>query len=675
MRSSVIFLSIVLVLFFSISSAEVLTVQDFISMTRCTDPQVSPDGRWVAFVVSVPDLKENRSNTDIWLVSPDGRRLKKLTNSDAADFHPRWAPDSRRIAFVSTRSGKPQIWLINIDGGEATKLTGLSTGAFDPVWSPDGRTIAFYSFVYPDCKTDSCNAEKEKEKEESGIRARVTEKLLYRHWDSWKEGKRNHLFVVDVESGQTRDITAGEDYDYPPYPWGGSGDYTFSPDGKKLCVVCKRVDMEAVSTNTDLFLIDIKSGNIEKITDNEAADESPAYSPDGKYIAYRAQNVPGFESDRWRLVLYDTRTGNRTVLTESFDRWVSEYCWSPDGKRIYFSAVDDGHKALFTLNIKSKKIKKLLGKANNSSPTISPDGKSLFFVRRSFNYPHSIWRVSVSGKGLKRLTHFNSEILSSIEMNQAEDIRYKGADGVTIQAFLIKPPAFEPNRRYPAIVMIHGGPQSAFIDSWYTNWNAQVFAGAGYVIFIPNFHGSDGFGQDFVNAISRDWGGKCFEDIMKGVDYLASLPYVDPSRIGAAGASYGGYMVNWIAGNTDRFACLISMAGPYNLISEYGTTEELWFPEWEFGGTPYENPELYEKWSPNNYASNFRTPCMVIVGERDYRVPFSEGLQMFTALQRQGVPSRLVYFPDEGHRILKPKNLLFYYGEFLSWMDRFLKNK
>jgi len=675
MRSSVIFFSIVLVLFFSISSAEVLTVQDFVSMTRCTDPQVSPDGRWVAFVVSVPDLDEDRSNTDIWLVAPDGSRLKKLTNSDAADFHPRWAPDSRRIAFVSTRSGKPQIWLINIDGGEATKLTELSTGAFDPVWSPDGRTIAFYSFVYPDCKTDSCNAEREKEKEESGVKARVTEKLLYRHWDSWKEGKRNHLFIVDVESGKTKDITSGEDYDYPPYPWGGSGDYTFSPDGKKLCVVCKKVDMEATSTNTDLFLIDIQSGKMEKLAENKAADESPVYSPDGRYIAYRAQSVPGFESDRWRLVLYDTRSGKRTVLTENFDRWVSEYCWSPDGSKIYFSAVDDGHKALFSISIKHKKIMKLLGKANNSSPAISPDGKSLFFVRRSFNYPHSIWRISVNGKGLKRLTHFNSELLSSIEMNQAEDVRYTGADGATIQAFLIKPPAFDPHKRYPAIVMIHGGPQSAFIDSWYTNWNAQVFAGAGYVIFIPNFHGSDGYGQDFVNAISRDWGGRCFEDIMKGVDYLESLPYVDPSRIGAAGASYGGYMVNWIAGNTDRFTCLISMAGPYNLISEYGTTEELWFPEWEFGGTPYENPELYEKWSPHNYASNFRTPCMVIVGERDYRVPFSEGLQMFTALQRQGVPSRLVYFPDEGHWILRPKNLLFYYSEFLGWMDRFLKIK
>jgi len=674
MRASVVFSLLLVVVFSTATIAGVLTIDDFVRMTKCSDPQVSPDGGWVTFVASVPDLDKNGSNSDIWLVSIDGKKMKKLTNSDAADYHPRWSPDGERIAFVSTRSGRAQVWLIDVNGGEARRLTDISTGASDPIWSPDGRLIAFHSFVYPDCTDDSCNAARENARDENPVKARVADRLLYRHWNAWKEGKRNHLFVIDVESGEVKDITPMEDYDYPPFPWGGSGDYAFSPDGGKICCVCKRVDNEAVSTNTDLFLIDLSAGTREKITDNEAADETPSFSPDGRYIAYRAQSVPGFESDRWRLMLYDTKTGKTECLTEKFDRWVSEFDWARDGRRIYFSAVDDGHKALFSLDVRSGKIRKILARANNSSPFVTPDGKTIVFVRRSFDFPHSIWRVSTHGKGLRRLTYFNRSILSSLEINSAEDVRYEGAEGATIQAFIIKPPHFDPGKKYPALVLVHGGPQSAFIDSWYTNWNAQVFASAGYVIFIPNFHGSDGFGQDFVNAISRDWGGRCYEDIMKGVDYLVSLPFVDPDRIGAAGASYGGYMIDWIEGHTDRFACLISMAGPYNLTSEYGTTEELWFPEWEFGGTPYENPELYEKWSPHRFARNFRTPCMVLVGELDYRVPFSEGLQMFTALQRQGVPSRLVYFPDEGHWILKPQNLRFYYEQFIGWMDKYLKN-
>ena len=673
MRIRFVLLALLTVFVVGSASADLLTIDRFVSMTRCSDPQISPDGRMVAFVASVPDTAANRSNTDIWLVSADGKVTRKLTNSDAADYHPRWSPDGKSILFVSTRSGTPQAWVIRVDGGEARMATNISTGVNDPVWSPDGREIAFYSFVFPQCKSDSCNSAMEKAREKNRVKARVTDGLLYRHWDTWKEGKFNHLFIADVETGTFRDLTPGERHDFPPFPWGGSGDYSFSPDGKKICVAAKRVEMEAISTNTDLFLIDVATGNMTKLTDNEAADESPSYSPDGRYIAYRTQRVPGFESDRWRLALYDTKKGTHRILTEGFDRWVEDYTWSRDGKYIYFAAVDNGNKGLFKLDTASGKIKKIFGKGTSSSLAVTPDGKTIVFVRRSFDFPHSIWKISTSGKHLARLSHFNDAVISRLDLNSAEDIRYKGADGATIQAFLIKPPHFDSHKRYPAIVLVHGGPQSAFIDAWYTNWNAQVFAAAGYIIFIPNFHGSDGFGQDFINEISGDWGGKCYIDIMKGFDYLASLPFVDAKRIGAAGASYGGYMIDWIEGHTDRFACLISMAGPYNLVSEYGTTEELWFPEWEFRGTPYENPMEYERWSPSNFVSNFKTPCMVVVGERDYRVPFSEGLQMFTALQRMGITSRLVYFPDEGHWILKPQNVKFYYEQFIGWMDRFLK--
>jgi dipeptidyl aminopeptidase/acylaminoacyl peptidase len=655
------------------AEADVLTIDNYVRMTRCSDPQISPDGRRVAFTVSVPDIDANRNRTDIWIASINGGDPVRLTSHEGADYHPRWSPDGGTIAFVSTRDGTSQIWLIPVGGGEAHQLTDISTGAHDPVWSPDGKWIAFYSFVYPDCPDDSCNAARNEVTESNQVKAKVIDHLLYRHWDTWKDGKRNHLFAVSPDGGDPVDLTMLQEHDFPPFPWGGSHEYAFSPDGWEICCVAKTDEMEATSTNTDLFIIYLESLKMQKLTDNPAADESPAYSPDGRYIAYRAQAKPGFESDRWRLMLYDRKEGTSREITSHFDRWVSEFCWAPDSKKIYFTAGDDGYKGLFVIDIKSEKITRLVKHANNSSPRVAPNGRTIVLARRSFDFPHSIWKVDSGGKRIERLSNFNKDVLDRLDMRYPEHLRYTGAEGADIQAFLIKPPGFDESKQYPAIMLVHGGPQSAFIDSWYTNWNAQTFAAAGYVIFIPNFHGSDGFGQEFVNSISEDWGGRCFEDIMLGLDYLASLPYVDADRIGAAGASYGGYMVNWIAGHTDRFACLVSMAGAFNLISKYGVTEELWFPEWDFGGTPYDNPEGYEKWSPHRFAKNFRTPTLVIHGENDFRVPIGEGLQMFTALQRQGVPSKLVYFPDEGHWVLKPKNVIFYYEQFLEWVDSYLK--
>jgi dipeptidyl aminopeptidase/acylaminoacyl peptidase len=565
--------------------------------------------------------------------------------------------------------------VIPAGGGEAEKLTDLSTGAHDPVWSPDGRSVAFYSFVHPDCPGDSCNAAREKAREEGPVKARVIDHLLYRHWDTWKEGRRNHLFLADAATGKARDITPLLDQDFPTFPWGGSAEYCFSPDGKEIFVASKDSKDEAVSTNTDLYAIDISTGEMRRLTDNPAADETPACSPDGRWLVWRAQAVPGFESDRWRLMLLDRKKGNLRELTPTFDRWVAEFSWGPDSKEIFFAAGDEGHFPIFALDLGSGKISRLVARATNGSLSVSPDGKQIVFVRRSWSYPHSIWKVPAKGGEPVRMTAFNEDVLGAVEMNEPEEIRYEGAGGLEIQAFLIKPPGFDPAKRWPAIVLIHGGPQSAFVDSWYTNWNAQTFAAAGYVIFVPNFRGSDGFGQEFVNAISGDWGGACYQDIMLGVDWLASQPYVDSERIGAAGASYGGYMVNWIAGHTERFAALVSMAGAFNLSSKYGATEELWFPEWEIGGAPWDNPEGYEKWSPHTHAAEFKTPCLVVHGENDFRVPVGEGLQMFTALQRRGVPSRLLYFPDEGHWILKPLSNAFYYEQFIGWMDTYVKGR
>ncbi|MBN1883961.1 MAG: S9 family peptidase [Candidatus Krumholzibacteriota bacterium] len=665
---------IALVLFAAAAAgADVLTIDRFLGMTRCADPQISPDGLAVAFTVSVPDLDANRNRTHIWVASLPGGEPRQLTAGDGADVHPRWSPDNSHLAFVSTRGGSPQVWTIPVHGGEATRVTDISTGAHDPVWSPCGRYILFYSFVDPGCPDDSCNAARAREREESPVKARVIDRLLYRHWDTWKEGRRNHLFLVEAAGGEARDLTPGENHDIPGFPWGGSGEYAFSPDGREIAVAAKMVEDEAISTNYDIFLIDPAGGGMRRATTNGGADESPAFSPDGRWLAWRSQETPGFEADRWRLMLRDRRTGETRELTAGFDRWVNEFVWAPDSRRIVFTAGDDGCNALFSIDTRSGKIRTLVSTGTNGSPGVSPDGRRIVLVRRSWSFPHSIWTCRADGTDLERVTSFNEPVFSSIEMNDAESVGYEGAGGDRIQAFLIKPPGFDPGKTYPAIVLVHGGPQSAFADSWYTNWNAQTFAAAGYVIFIPNFRGSDGFGQEFVNAISLDWGGAAYEDIMRGVDWLAALPYVDAGRIGAAGASFGGYMVNWIAGHTDRFAAFVSMAGAFNLASKTGVTEELWFPEWDFGGSLYERPELYEKWSPHRFAANFSTPTLVVHGELDFRVPVGEGLQMFTALQRLGVPSRLLYFPDEGHWVLKPRNNELYYREFIGWMDRWLK--
>lgn len=654
------------------AAADVLTVDRFIQMTRCGDPHIAPDGRRVAFTVSVPDVEANRNRTHIWLSNPRGGDLRQLTAGEGSDFHPRWSPDGSRIAFVSTRDGSPQIWTIPVDGGEARRVTELSTGAHDPVWSPCGRFLLFYSFVYPDCPDDSCNAARERAKEEDPVKARIIDGLLYRHWDTWKEGRRNHLFIVEAGGGEPRDLVPGEDHDIPGFPWGGSGSYAFSPDGREIACAAKRVEHEAISTNYDIFRIDPAGGPIRRVTEGEGADQSPAYSPDGRWLAWRSQETPGFEADRWRLMLRDRETGETRDLTAGFDRWVNEFRWAPDSRRIFFTGGDNGYNALFSIDVSSGRIRKLVATGTNGSLDVSPDGTRLVLVRRSFSFPHSIWTVRANGNDLERVTSFNEPVLSELEMNDVESVVYEGAGGTPIQAFLIRPPGFDPDRAWPAIVMVHGGPQSAFADSWYTNWNAQTFAAAGYVVFIPNFRGSDGFGQEFVNEISLDWGGKAYEDIMLGLDWLTAKPWIDAGRVGAAGASFGGYMVNWIAGHTDRFAAFVSMAGAFNLVSKTGVTEELWFPEWDFGGTPYERPELYEKWSPHRFASNFSTPTLVVHGELDFRVPVGEGLQMFTALQRQGVPSRLLYFPDEGHWVLKPRNNELYYREFLDWMERWL---
>lgn len=667
--------ALVLVLTLPVAAQETqpIAFDDLIALGRVSDPQISPDGRWVAYVVDHYHKTDNSRSSSLWLVPLAGGEARQLTRSGKRDHHPRWSPDGSRIAFLSNRDGKWQIWIIPIAGGEATKLVDLPVNVGGILWSPDGNWLAFTAEVYPDCEELDCTAKRDAEKAKSQVKARLYDELLYRHWDTWSEGKRSHVFVIAADgSGTPRDLTPG-DHDVPPFSLGGPDDYDFSPDSRELCFA-RNVDPDkALSTNSDLWVVPVVGGEPKRLTQNPAWDGSPRYSPDGRWIAFRAQARAGFEADRFRLKLYERATGKVLPLTENFDHWVMDFLWAPDSRTIYFTASVKAQSPIFAVSVPEGQVRELVGASYNRSLQLSPDGQTFVFTRQSLSHPAEVWRASVTGNAASALTRTNHALLHRLKLGQVEEFYFTGAAGAQVQGWLLKPPGFDPQKTYPAVFMIHGGPQGTWGNNFHYRWNAQMFAAPGYVVALINPRGSPGWGQQFVDEISNDWGGKVYEDLMKGVDYVTSLPYVDASRICAAGGSYGGYMANWIAGHTDRFRCLISHAGVFNLVSEYGATEELWFPEWEFRGTPWTNPESYAKWSPHNYVQNFRTPMLVIHGLLDYRVPLEQGLALFTSLQRQKIPSKLLYYPDEGHWVLKPQNAELWWKSVHDWLATYLK--
>ena len=652
------------------------TIDDLINTRRVGDPQISPDGRAIAYTITDTDKAANKRTTQIYLISVDGGEPRQLTNEKASSSAPRWSLDGRRLAFVSARDGEAQIWTMDVDSLEARRITNVAFGAADPVWSPDGKWVAFTSEVYPECASDDCNRKRQEAAAASKVKAKTTEHLLYRHWTTWKEGKRNHVFVASTETGEARDLTPG-DFDAPPFSLGGMTDYAFSPDSKELAFARNTDKVEAISTNGDIFVVPVSGGEARRLTgDNPANDLSPRYSPDGRYIAYRAQAKPGFEADRWRLMLYDRKTGQSHSLTEQIDANVESFAFAPNSERLLAVVGERARQPIYEIPLDGAPLRKLISDGFNDDLQVSADGRSMVFTRQSLTRAVEIYRASAMGGAVNQLTRTNDAAFAQFNFKPVEELTWEGGGGAKVQGWLVKPANFSAARKWPLVVLIHGGPQSAWNDAWSYRWNPQVFAAAGYVVFMPNPRGSTSFGQRFTDEISGDWGGKAYTDIMNGVAYVATLPFVDRERVGAAGASYGGYMVNWIAGHNDdarvKFKALVSHAGLYNLLSMYGATEELWFPEWEFKGTPWTNTQLYLKWSPHMFVKNFSTPTLVIQGEMDYRVPVTEGLQMFTALQRQGVESKLLYFPDEGHWISKPQNSELWYTTVLDWLERYL---
>jgi dipeptidyl aminopeptidase/acylaminoacyl peptidase len=593
------------------------------------------------------------------------------------DSSPKWSPDGKTIAFLSARSGDSQVYLLSMDGGEAHAITKLSTGADIVKWSPDGKTIAFTSGVYPECKDDECNKKRNDEKEKNKVKAHVAEHLLYRHWTHWNEGTRSHLFVQAADgSGEAKDLTTGSDYDVPPDQRGEESDINFSPDSKEICFTAVTDKVEATSTNGDLFVVAVSGGEPKRITTQPGFDGNPAYSPDGKYVAYHAQLTAGYEADRWRVMLYDRATGKNENLSEGFDRSAANLAWSPDSRTIYFLSENETQQPVYAMAPRVGATPKKIVDGFNAAMSVSEDGKTLLLTRTSLIQPAELFVAASDGSGLKQVTHANDPLLAKLEMNAPETFWFDGAEGTKVQAMLIRPPHFDASKKYPLLVLLHGGPQTMWTNAWGYRWNAQVFSAAGYATLMINRRGSTGYGQRFTDEITNDWGGKAYVDVMKGVDAaLGKFSFLDGTKMAAAGGSYGGYMVDWIATHTDRFKALVSHASVYNKVSMYAT-EELWFEEHDMQGTPWSNPESYKKWAPATYAAalgKFKTPTMVIAGEKDYRVPYTQSLEFFSALQRQGVPSKLVVFPDEGHWVLKPQNSQFWYKAFVDWVDQYTK--
>jgi dipeptidyl aminopeptidase/acylaminoacyl peptidase len=650
------------------------TPEKLLSLKRVADPQVSPDGQTVLFTITTPDTKTNARPTQIWRVPSEGGTARQLTHEGSRNQRPRWSPDGRRIAFLSNQTGIQQIWMMDAGGGSQLPLSASSVDLDGILWSPDGTKLLFTADVYPDCRDLACTAARDAEREKSPVKAKVFDRLLYRHWTSFKDQKRSHLFVMPAAGGAPIDLTPG-DFDVPPFSLGGPEEYAFSPDSREVAYTSDHSKVEATSTNKDIFLVPVTGGASKQITTNPAWDATAVYSPDGRYIAYRAMRRAGYEADRFELMLYDRQTGERRSLTPNYDRSVDSILWSPDSRRIYFTIEDLAAEPVMVIEAAGGEPRYVVRGATNGDLGITADGRTLVFTRNSLERPNEVFRAPAAGATDKpqAITHVNEAALADTDIRAPESFSYAGAGGATIQAWLLKPPGFDPAKKYPVMFLIHGGPQGAWNDGWTYRWNAQTFAGAGYVVVMPNVRGSTGFGQKFTDEINSDWGGRSYEDIMRGVAYVEKLPYVDPQRFGASGASYGGYMIDWIAGHTGRFRCLVTHDGVFDLAGEYGSTEELWFPEWEFKGTPWTNPEEYRKWSPSSYVQNFKTPTLVIHGQLDYRVDVSQGLEMFTALQKMNVPSKMLYFPDEGHWVLKPANSALWYKEVIGWWDKWLK--
>ncbi|MFI5167520.1 MAG: prolyl oligopeptidase family serine peptidase [Thermoanaerobaculales bacterium] len=659
------------------------SVHDMLAMARISDARVSPDGKLVAFSVSVTNLEKNKRDSDLHLAATDGSWVKHLTTHADGDTQPRWSNDGKLIYFVSTRSGSAQVWKIAIDGGEAQQVTKLPLDVDALEVAPGGRALVFSMAVFPGNSPEETKQLLD-EKEKSKASGMLFDHLFIRHWDTWADGTRSHVFAYDLATGKARDLMPAMDADCPSKPFGDSSDFAVSPDG--MAVVFSTKDMganpsaEAWSTNFDIFAVPIDGVAAPKrITTNPAWDAQPKFSPDGKTLAYLAMSRPGYEADRFEIVLREGSAGQerkftlRADDTPRGDRSPDALAWAPDGKTLYCLAEHLGQKALFAVDPGTGKARILVGEGTLDGLQPMADGRVLYGMN-SLLGPTELYTVSADGKDVKRVTHLNDARVAAARFGKPERFTFTGAKGDAVYGYLVQPADFDATKKYPVAFLIHGGPQGVFGNDFHYRWNAQAYAGAGYAVVMVDFHGSTSYGQAFTDAINDDWGGAPFEDLMKGLDFaLAKYPFLDKERMGALGASYGGYMINWVAGHTGRFKCLVCHDGDFDERMGYFDTEELWFNEWEHKGLPWTNPAGYSKQSPMEFVKNWKTPMLVIHGLKDFRVVYTQGISTFTALQRLGIPSKLLIFPDENHFVLKPANSIQWHETVLGWLEQWLK--
>ena len=698
-----------------------MTFEDMMKMKRLGETAVSADGKWLAYSVTTVDLDQNTKTAELWLqaIAPSsgtGSEPTKIAVAQAGDSDPQFAPDGKRILFLSGRGGSQQVWTAEFDAGTGAtsnpmKLTSISTEAGDAIWSPDGNSVLFTSMVYPDCPAitvadaatgDKCNADRDAALASSKVKAQIFTHLLYRHWDHFTGDKRSHLFLLTVATGAARDLTPNDTHDVPPFSLEGGGcGCAFAPDSKELALT-ENLDPEpAISVSAKIFTLDLTNPAAKPvaISTSLGGNFNPAYSPDGKYIAWRSEARAGYESDKFRLVVYDRAEGSGSAsqqvgesavrdLLPKFDNWVDEFAWIPDSKQLLFISGNEGDSNVYRVELEGRYVRELPPSGAYSDLHLVHDGSRFLATHMTVRHPSEIVQVTFTPTfpyafganhwaTEKAITHLNDDLLAQLYLPAMETFWFTAQDGTKLQGFLIRPPSYGRAKKYPVKFLIHGGPQGAWGDDWSYRWNPELFAANGYVVIMINMRGSTGYGQTIVDGVNGDWGGKPFTDLMEGLDYAEQhYPFIDKTRECALGASYGGYMANWVLGHTNRFKCIVSHDGMFNPESAYGTTEELWFNEWEFKGKPWdyygkpdsENP--FRKWSPAMLAKNFHTPTLVIHGQLDYRLDVSEGFQLFTTLQRLGVPSKMLYFPDEGHWVLKPQNARLWYKTVNDWVDQ-----
>jgi len=688
-----------------------MTFEDMMAMKRLGETAVSPDGKWLAYSVTTVNLAANTKTAELWLQAIGGPGSEsqppmKLAVAQPGDGGPQFSADGKRILFLSGREGGQQVWMADFDTAtgatsNAKKLTGISTEADNAQWSPDGKSVVFTSSVYPDCPAiapadggagDKCNADRDAAKAASKVKAQVFTHLLYRHWNHYTGEKRSHLFLVAVETGAVRDLTPNDAHDVPPFSLEGGGGFSIAPDGKELAFTENPDPVPAISTSAQIYTLDLTDAAAKpvKVSTSAGGNFNPAYSPDGKWLAWRSQARAGYESDRFRLMVYDRAAKTTKNLLPNFENWVDEFAWARNSKMLLFASGKEGESPIMMATIDGNPAFIATdGEFGDLHPLL--DGFTIVATRMRVGAPSEVVRVSLdsgipTSDRAQDVTHLNDALLAQLDLPKMESYWFSAADKTKVEGFIIRPPGFDSVKKYPVKFLIHGGPQGAWGDSWSYRWNAELFAANGYVVVMINMRGSTGYGQAFVDGVNGDWGGKPFTDLMTGLDYAEQhYPFIDKTRECALGASYGGYMANWVLGHTNRFKCIVSHDGMFDAESAFGTTEEDWFNIWEFkfpntqGGHPWdyygrpdsENP--FRRWSPSLSAKNFKTPTLVVHGQLDYRLDVSEGFQLFDTLQLLKVPSKMLYFPDEGHWVLKPQNSQLWYKTVNDWVDEWTK--